>query len=68
MHISIPLENPYPVEITTALKFLFFFEKIDFEVWGAFLSRPTPLRLERSVVGGRFFLFLTALWMQMMMQ
>jgi hypothetical protein len=39
MHISIPLENPYPVEITTALKFDFVIEKIDFEVWGAFLSR-----------------------------
>ena len=49
MYISIPLENPYTVEIATALKFLFFVEKIDFEVWGAFLSvlsRPTPLRLE----------------------
>ena len=47
-------KNPYPVEITTALKFLFFVEKIDFEVWGAFLSRPTPLRLEWSVVWGPF--------------
>ena len=37
MRISIPLDNPnpYPVEMTTALKFDFVIEKIDFEVWGA---------------------------------
>ena len=48
MHISIPLENPYPVEITTALKFLFFVEKrsLGFGVllspscWGPFLTLP----------------------------
>ena len=68
MRISIPLENPYPVEMTTALKFDSVIEKIDFEVWGALLGHLVPHSIERTAVRGRFLLFLVALWLLMMMQ
>jgi len=55
MLISIPLDNPYPVEMTTALKFDFVIEKIDFEVWGAFLGHLCLIVSSDELLGAVFY-------------
>ena len=48
MRISIRLEILYPVEMTTALKFLFVVEKNGLKVWGTFSVVVQVVSHERS--------------------